>query len=99
MALFGRPTPEDEAKAQAYGQWLRRRNPLALVAFVLGIFSLTHLGSLIVDAGAAVGLGCVALRQLRSGSSAQRLGRRLAWSGIITGAISLMLAGILYSHR
>lgn len=99
MALFGRPTPEDEAKAQAYGVWLRQRNPFALASFVLGVFSLSHLGSLLVDAIAAIILGTMSLGQLRLGKSIQPFGRRLAWIGVICGTLSLLLAGYLYSKR
>jgi len=49
MALFGRPSERDEAKAAAYRDWLLRRNLCAIVSAVLGVFSLTHFGTLWVD--------------------------------------------------
>lgn len=65
MALFGRPSERDDRRAREYRHWLRRQNPLAVASFVLGAFSLTHLGTLFVDAAAAIVLGTVALAQLR----------------------------------
>jgi hypothetical protein len=100
MALFGRSTPQDEAKAQAYGAWLSRRNPLAIVSLVLGVFSLTHLGTLILDSLAGLVLGAIALKQLATPSptqSTQPFGHRLAWTGIATSVASLVVAAILYT--
>ena len=48
MALFGRPTERDEQKAKAYAQWMQERNPFAIAAMVLGVFSLVEFGVLIV---------------------------------------------------
>ena len=97
MALFGRPTQEDEAKAAAYRAWLLRRNPLAIASTVLGVFSLTHLGALWVDGIAAIVLGVVALRQLaRPGPAAASEGRGLAWLGIISAGLSICIAIVLY---
>jgi len=96
MALFGRPTHRDEAKAAAYREWLLRRNPFAIASTVLGVFSLTHFGTLWIDGIAAIVLGVIALRQLSSPSSAQE-GRGLAWLGIATAAVSIAMAIVLYS--
>ena|SRR5688572_5598939 len=65
MALFGRPSEKDDARAEAYKQWLRRRNPLAVASLVLGIFSLIEFGALLVFGVAGIVLGFVALAQLR----------------------------------
>ena len=97
MALFGRPTEQDEAKAAAYRDWLLRRNPYAIASTVLGVFSLTHLGALWVDGIAAIVLGVVALRQLsRPDNAGATDGRGLAWLGIVTAALSIGIAIILY---
>jgi hypothetical protein len=98
MALFGKPTPEEEARAQAYGTWIRQRNLLALIAVVLGVFSLTHFGAVFVDSLAAIVLGVMALRQLNSGQSPEPFGHRLAWLAIATGMLSLCIGGFLYFH-
>jgi hypothetical protein len=66
MALFGRPSEQDDQRAQNWRDWLRRRNPLAVASFVLGCLSLTHAGLLLVDAVASIVLGVVALNQLRN---------------------------------
>ena len=100
MALFGRPTERDEAKAAAYREWLLRRNPLAIASTVLGVFSLTHLGALWIDGIAAIVLGVLALRQLSrqdatSGAVAGE-GRGLAWLGIVTASLSICIAIVLY---
>ena len=97
MALFGRPTERDEAKAAAYREWLLRRNPYAIASTVLGVFSLTHLGALWVDGIAAIVLGVIALRQLsRPDGATAPEGRGLAWLGIISAALSICIAIVLY---
>ena len=103
MALFGRPTQRDEAKAAAYREWLLRRNPFAIASTVLGVFSLTHLGALWIDGVAAIVLGVLALRQLARPASpdpaaavAPTEGRGLAWLGIVTASLSICIAIILY---
>ena len=65
MALFGRPSEKDDARAEAYKQWLRRRNPLAVASLVLGVFSLIEFGALLVFGVAGIVLGFMALVQLR----------------------------------
>ncbi len=100
MALFGRQTPQDEQKAQAYAHWIQQRNPFAIGSMVLGIFSLIEFGVLIVFGIAGISLGLIALRQLSrvdpNEPEARTRGHRLAWGGIVLSAISLILAGILY---
>ena len=61
MALFGRPTEQDARKAQAYAQWMQRRNPFAIASMVLGVFSLIEFGVLIIFGVASIVLGMVAL--------------------------------------
>jgi hypothetical protein len=68
MALFGRPSEKDDARAEAYRDWLRRRNPLAVASLVLGIFSLIEFGALLVFGVAGIVLGFMALGQLRRAS-------------------------------
>jgi hypothetical protein len=97
MALFGRPSEQDEARAAAYRDWLLRRNPYAIASTVLGVFSLTHLGALWVDGFAAIVLGVIALRQLSRGDVAGPTeGRGLAWLGMVTAALSICIAIVLY---
>jgi len=64
MALFGRPTAEDDRKAQEWAEWFAQRNPLAIASLVLGVFSLIEFGALIVFGIAGIALGIVALVQL-----------------------------------
>lgn len=107
MALFGRPTPRDDAKAAAYRDWLLRRDPYAIGSTVLGVFSLTHLGALWIDGVAAILLGVIALRRLsRPGNTRHDSahpqntgpteGRGLAWLGIVTASLSIVIAVVLY---
>ena len=103
MALFGRPTERDEAKAAAYREWLLRRNHMAIASTVLGVFSLTHFGALWIDSIAAIVLGIVSLGQLttnaaREGEAATK-GRGLAWLGMVCGALSIAIAIVLYRWR
>src|SRR2546421_7405444 len=99
MALFGRPSPEQEQRASNYRAWLEKRHPFALASLVLGVFSFTHLGTLIVDSIAAIALGAIAIRQLAAGSTNRNEGKRLAIAGMALGAASLVVAGMLYFHR
>jgi hypothetical protein len=93
MALFGRPSQRDEAKAAAYRGWLLRRDPLAIASVVVGIFSLTHFGTFLIDAIAAIVLGVVALRRLADPNHVGPPdGPGLAWTGILTAAMSLLIA-------
>ena len=93
MALFGRPTERDEAKAAAYRDWLQRRDPIAIASAVIGIFSLTHFGTFLIDSVAAIVLGIVALRRLSLPTrTSSPEGRGLALLGIATGAVSLIIA-------
>jgi hypothetical protein len=97
MALFGRPTERDEAKAAAYREWLLRRNRFAIASTVLGVFSLTHFGTLWIDGIAAIVLGVIALRQLATpAEGAPPEGRGLAWLGIATASASICIAIVLY---
>ena len=96
MPLFGRTTERDEQRAVAWGEWLRQRNPLAVISLVLGILSLIELGALIVPGVASIILGTIALRQLRRPENPDLRGHRLAWAGIIISTLSLICAGILY---
>ena len=102
MALFGRPSERDEQKAQAYAQWMQRRNPFAIASMVLGVFSLIELGVLFLGVPGII-LGIVALRQLArvdpNDLNAKPRGHRLAWGGITLSFISLIFAAILYLQR
>jgi hypothetical protein len=94
--MFGKPTQADEERAAAYGDWVRRRNPLAIASLVLGIFSLIEFGALIVPGVAGIVLGFVALKQI---ARTQAEGRRLAYAGIIVSVISLCLAAWIYTMK
>ena len=95
MGLFGREDERYEARARAYGDWLNRRNPFAIASLVLGVFSLIEMGVLIIFGVAGIALGIVALVQLRR-APGEMTGHGLAWGGIITSVISLVLAALLY---
>jgi uncharacterized membrane protein YfcA len=103
MALFGRPTERDEARAANYAAWFQRQHPLALPSLLLSAFSLTHAGTLWVDEIAGIALGVVALRQIarvraaEDAADSQRTeGQWLAWGGVVIGVVSLVLAFVIY---
>lgn len=96
MALFGRPSERDDARAASWAAWFQRQNPWALASLPLSVFSLTHAGTLFVDELLGIAFGIVALRQLASGSSARPEGRLMAWGGIVVGLVSLALALAIY---
>ena len=108
MALFGRPSERDEARAAGWAAWFQRQNPFALSSLPLSVFSLTHAGTLFVDEVAGIVLGVIALKQLSrlrrsrgEGDGAEREDPRtegvwLAWGGIVVGAVSFALALVIY---
>src|SRR5438034_7787566 len=104
MPRFGRPTAEDDRKAQQWAEWFGQRNPLAIASLVLGVFSFIEFGALVIFGVAGIVLGIVALTQLaqtrgRSSDHAakeQPKGFLLAWTGIGLSVASLVIAGILY---
>lgn len=109
MALFGRPSERDEARAAGWAAWFRRQHPFALSSLPLSVFSLTHAGTLFVDEIAGIVLGVVALMQLArlreaamqggtidDTADARAEGHWLAWGGIVVGALSLALALVIY---
>lgn len=98
MALFGRSSEKDERRAIAMTDWVRRRNPFALASVVLGAFSFSHVGALLVDSLAAVVIGVIALVQFARNRSPQPCGRGLAWLGIALGVGSLAIAAVLYTR-
>ncbi len=93
MPLFGRETPRDQERIESYRQWCVRQHPYSLVSVVLGVFSLTHFGTLWVDGIAGVVFGVLAIRSVRKSPGP---GVRLAYVGIIAGVVSLGLATVLY---
>jgi len=64
MALFGRPSERDEARAAGWAAWFQRQNPFALSSLPLSVFSLTHAGTLFLDEIVGIALGVVSLKQL-----------------------------------
>src|SRR4051812_16124075 len=101
MALFGRETQQDKERAEAYAHWLQAQNPWAIASLVLGVFSLIEFGVLgIFGLG---GMACGILGPRKGGQGQQpggapRRGRGLAWGGIATSTVSLVLAVVLYSR-
>jgi hypothetical protein len=100
MALFGRENEQDRQRAEDYARWLQAQNPWAIASLVLGVFSLIEFGVLGIFGIASIVAGVIALRQIsRVESDAPRSrGRGLAWGGIITGGVSLILAVVLYTR-
>ena len=102
MALFGRPSAEDDQRAQAWRDWVHQRNPLAIASTVLGIFSFIEFGQFLLFGIAGIVLGIIALRQLRrraADEASPGFGHRLAWTGIVLSAVSLVIAIVLLTHR
>ena len=97
MAFLGRENPRDAQKADAWRDWLQRQHPYAIASFVLGLVSLIEFGVLVVFGLAGIVLGAMALVKLRRNASDRPAGHRLAWTGIVLSAVSLVIAGILYS--
>ena len=107
MALFGRETERDQARAANYAAWFSRQHPLALPSILLSAFSLTHMGVLLVDEIVGIALGWIVLVQInrarqsppRADNSAKTEGWWLALGGIVIGVASLVLALVIYSIR
>jgi hypothetical protein len=98
MPLFGRPTAEDEARAAAYGAWLRARDPFAIASAVLGVFSLIEFGAIFVFGVAGAVSGIVALRRLARATPSHPRGHYLAYAGIATSVASLLIA-VVFLYR
>ncbi len=97
MALFGRESERDRERAAAWAGWFNRQNPFAIASLVLGIFSLIEFGALVIFGIAGIVLGWLALVQIRYKTDPSRLmGRGIAWGGIVTSVLSLILAALLY---
>ena len=106
---FGRENERDARRAEAWRDWLQRQHPFAVASFVLGVVSIIEFGLLLVFGIAGIVMGAVALVQIRAArpaaesdaqsraAPAAREGHRLAWAGIILSALSLLLAGVIYS--
>jgi hypothetical protein len=92
MALFGRENESDQRRAEAWRDWLVQRDPLAIASLVLGVFSLIEFGALIVFGVAGAILGGVALRRLQRPTTETPRGHYLAWAGIVTSVLSLVIA-------
>ena len=99
MALFGRETEADRARAESWARWAKQQNVLAIVSLVLGIFSLIEFGALVIFGVGGIATGAIALRQLSRPTSERIDGRGLAWAGIITSVLSLICAIMLYGGR
>jgi hypothetical protein len=98
MALFGRETEQDRQRAEAWARWLSAQNPWAIGSLVLGVFSLIEFGVLGIFGLGGIVAGVVALRQIEGRSTSRIAGRGLAWAGIFTSVLSLILAIVLYSR-
>ncbi|HEX8521407.1 MAG TPA: DUF4190 domain-containing protein [Tepidisphaeraceae bacterium] len=94
---FGRPTPQDDARAAAYRDWLTSRDPFAIASFVLGIFSLIEFGAILIFGIAGIILGILALKRIKSRAPAIT-GQYLATLGIILSALSLLIAAHFVYH-
>jgi hypothetical protein len=107
MALFGRESERDQARAVRYAAWFARQHPLALPSVLLSAFSLSHMGVLLLDELAGIAFGVVALAQIRRARqsppdvsvTARTEGQWLAVAGVIVGVVSLVLAVVVYSAR
>ena len=95
MALFGRETVEDQRRAEAWRAWFLRQHPFALASLALGVFSLTHFGTLFVDEIIGIVLGVIAIRLARRGGTDRSV--TLAYAGVIVGVISLICAVVIYA--
>ena len=99
MAHFGRESEREQQKAEAWATWFRAQNRCSIASLVFGVFSLIEFGVLLVFGIIGIVLGVCALRQIRAGTgSARRNGTALAWGGIVTSALSLVLAALLYAR-
>jgi hypothetical protein len=103
MAMFGKPSEQDDARELTYRHWLARQHPLALPALLLSAFSLTHFGTLWIDEIAGIVLGVFVLVKLsrarwrETDAGDVRLGGDwLAWGAVLIGSISLTIAIAIY---
>ena len=98
MALFGRETPADRERAEAWARWAAERNPLAMASLVLGVFSLIEMGAIPIFCIAGLVMGIVSLRQMNRPGEVRRLGHRLAGTGIVLSSIALIAGTSIYAY-
>lgn len=93
MAFLGRDSQTDLRRIERLKAWLALRTPYAPISVAAGIISIVDCWTLIlgIAAGvAAMGLGFRGLRDVKE--QPQLLGRRLCLTGILLGAIGLVLS-------
>lgn len=98
MAMFGRESRAEQERIEAWGQWMRQRNPFALASAALGVFSLIEAGVIPIFSIGGLVLGVHALRQLRRPDASPPFGRRFAWMGVTLCCIALVIGTSLYVH-
>jgi hypothetical protein len=103
MALFGRESPQDEQRVEAWRRWFVRQHPLALASAVLSLFSLTHFGTLWADEIAGIVLGVLAIRAAKGEARAcdpgeSPRGVAMAYVGVAVGVVSLICAIVIYTR-
>ena len=69
-----------------------KRNKLAIIALLLGIFSFVNLFGLEKGLMAIIA-GWIAIREIRENSELS--GKGMAWAGVILGALSMVVITIL----
>ena len=93
-------TQKDIDRGEAWGKWVQARNPYAIGSLVLGIFSIIEFGAIFVFGIAGIVTGIMAIKKLKAATGDDpQLGGRLAWTGIVLSAISLIIGGILVTYR
>lgn len=93
MAFLGRDSQTDLRRIERLKVWLALRTSYAPISVAAGIISIVDCWTLIlgIAAGvAAMGLGYRGLRDVKE--QPQLLGRRLCLTGILLGAIGLVLS-------
>ena len=81
---------------------MQSRNPYAIGSLALGIFSIIEFGLIFVFGIAGIVTGVIALRELfaaKSDATQPQLGARLAWTGIVLSAISVIMGVVLSLYR
>ena len=92
MALFGRETQADRARAERVRRWIQARSPYALLSALFGILAVidSFTGILGVFFGvAAIALAVKATRDLEA--RPELFGHRLCYLGYVLGALGIAI--------
>jgi hypothetical protein len=96
MALFGRESAADEARARRIKAWAEARSPYALFSTLLGVLAVLDFFTVVLGMSlgtTAIVLGALGLRDLRR--RPHLTGARLCRLGVVLGGLALIGSSVM----